>query len=127
MSHRFAAAGANQFANDVRAISALVDGYIPGISSSLSTLEEAVRLLNIPLQQQQQQQQHASTPSGGDEEDDAEVEKNRSTTVVNLKNVTDRVFLDNSEAKKVLEELSIHTLTPANARQILQRRVENAE
>jgi len=104
MSHRFAAAGAAQFMYDVRAISALVERYIPDGSSSLGNLKEALQLLNLPM-------------------DALEGE----TAAMTLKRATDMVFVDNTEAKKVLDELDIHSLTPANARQILQRRVENAE
>ncbi|KAK4218421.1 RINT1-like protein [Rhypophila decipiens] len=119
MSHKFAAAGAQQFANDVHAISALVDGYVPGVSSSLGTLGEALTLLNLPLPLDQH---------SGSAADQQEGEPNNiKTENMDLKIATDRVFLDNSQAKMVLDELSIHALTPANARQILQRRVENAE
>ena len=52
-------------------------------------------------------------------------EENSNT--MTLKNAVDRVFTDNTEAKKVLEELEIESLSPPHARQILQRRVENAE
>jgi hypothetical protein len=44
-----------------------------------------------------------------------------------LKQASDRVFVDNDEARKVLEELQLESLTPQNARYILQRRVENSE
>lgn len=121
MSHRFAASGAQQFTNDVRAISALIDGYIPGISSSLGTLDEALRLLNLPLQQQK-----AGSP-GVDGEEGTRDDTKTASVAVTLQAATDRVFQDNSEAKKVLDELNINNLTPANARQILQRRVENTE
>jgi hypothetical protein len=46
---------------------------------------------------------------------------------MSLQQASNRIFTDNTEAKKVLEELDMETLTPANARQILQRRVENSE
>jgi hypothetical protein len=101
MSHKFTASGAAQFARDVHAIAALVERYIPDGSGSLGSLSDALRLLNLPLEVQE----------GG----------------MSLKRATDRVFTDNAEAKKVLEELEVEALTPANARQILQRRVENAE
>ncbi|KAK4098701.1 hypothetical protein N658DRAFT_499155 [Parathielavia hyrcaniae] len=101
MSHKFTASGAAQFARDVHAISALVERYIPDGSSSLASLGDALRLLNLPLEAQE----------GG----------------MTLKRATDMVFTDNAEAKKVLEALQNDLLTPANARQILQRRVENAE
>ncbi|KAK4124472.1 hypothetical protein N657DRAFT_617703 [Parathielavia appendiculata] len=101
MSHKFTASGAAQFARDVHAISALVERYIPDGSRSLASLVDALRLFNLPLEAQE----------GG----------------MTLKRATDMVFTDNAEAKKVLEELQTDLLTPANARQILQRRVENAE
>ncbi|KAK3985894.1 RINT1-like protein [Cladorrhinum sp. PSN332] len=93
MSHKFTAIGAAQLRHDLRAISSLIERYIPDGSSSLGSLSDALRLLNLD----------------------------------SIKDATDRVFTDNAEAKKLLEELEIDSLTPANARQILQRRVENAE
>ena len=101
MNHKFTASGAAQFMRDVHAISALVEGFIPDGSSSLSSLSDALRLLNLPV----------DVEEGG----------------LSLKRATDMVFTDNSEAKKALDELEVDALTPANARQILQRRVENAE
>lgn len=101
MSHRFTASGAAQFTRDVHAISALIERHIPDGSSSLGSLSDALRLLNLPMEAQD--------------------------GAISLKQATDRVFTDNTEAKKVLDELEIDSLTPANARQILQRRVENAE
>lgn len=102
MSHRFTASGAAQFARDVHAIAALVERFIPDGSSSLGSLSDALRLLNLPVE----------VTEGG---------------AMSLKRATDMVFTDNTEAKKVLDELEIDSLTPANARQIIQRRVENAE
>jgi hypothetical protein len=101
MNHRFTASGAAQFARDVQAIAALVERFIPDGSSSLGSLSDALRLLNLAV----------DAPEGG----------------MSLKRATDMVFTDNAEAKKVLDELEIDSLTPANARQILQRRAENAE
>ncbi|KAK3346774.1 TIP-1 family-domain-containing protein [Lasiosphaeria hispida] len=101
MSHKFTASGAAQFRQDLRAISSLIERYIPDGSSSLGSLSDALQLLNLPV----------------------EVEQG----AVSLRQVTDMVFTDNTEAKKALDQLEINTLTPANARQILQRRVENAE
>ncbi|KAH6615625.1 TIP-1 family-domain-containing protein [Chaetomium sp. MPI-SDFR-AT-0129] len=105
MSHRFTATGAAQFRRDVHAILALIERYIPDGSGALGSLSEALGLLNLPV-----------AVDGQDE-----------GAGISLKRATDRVFTDNTEAKKVLEELEIDSLTAANARQILQRRVENAE
>ncbi|KAK3305802.1 TIP-1 family-domain-containing protein [Chaetomium strumarium] len=101
MGQKFTASGAAQFMRDVQAISVLVERFIPDGSSSLGSLSDALRLLNLPTE----------APEGA----------------MSLKRATDMVFTDNNEAKKVLDELEIDSLTPANARHILQRRVENAE
>ncbi|KAK4203504.1 putative RAD50-interacting protein 1 [Triangularia verruculosa] len=102
MSHKFTGSGAAQLGRDVKAVEAVVERYIPDGSSALGSLGDAVRLLNLPLE-------------GGEEE-------------MTLKRATDMVFTDNVEAKKVLEGVGMEGgLTPANARQILGRRVENAE
>ncbi len=104
MSHRFTAAGAAQLRRDMHAISALVERYIPDGSGALGQgLVDALVLLNLPVD--------ISDGEGG----------------LTLKQATDRVFTDNAEAKKVMDELGVEALTPANARNILQRRVENAE
>lgn len=105
MSHRFTATGAAQFRRDVHAILALIERYIPDGSGALGSLSEALGLLNLPVA----------------------VDRQEEGAGISLKRATDRVFTDNTEAKKVLEELEIDSLTAANARQILQRRVENAE
>ncbi|PKS11227.1 hypothetical protein jhhlp_002988 [Lomentospora prolificans] len=97
----FTALGAAQFTRDLEAICVLIEKAIPGSSSSLGNVLEAAKLLRLPV-----------------------VAKEGS---LSLKEATDRVFTDNTEAKKLLEELGIDILTPANARHILQRRVENAE
>ncbi|KAK3385019.1 TIP-1 family-domain-containing protein [Podospora didyma] len=101
MSQRFTASGAAQFARDTRAISSLVERYIPDGSSSLGSIADALRLLNLPMEAE-----------GG---------------AMSLGRANDMVFTDKNEAKKALDELEIESLTPANARQILQRRVENAD
>ncbi|KAK1476169.1 RINT-1 family protein [Colletotrichum cuscutae] len=101
MRQSFTAFGAAQFTRDVNAISSLVERYIQNGVGSLGSLFDALKLLNLP-----------NEPQEG---------------TLSLKDATDRVFTDNTEAKKLLEELDIDTLTPANARHILQRRVENKE
>ncbi|KXH29708.1 RINT-1 family protein [Colletotrichum nymphaeae SA-01] len=101
MRQSFTAFGAAQFTRDVNAIFSLVERYIQNGVGSLGSLFDALKLLNLP-----------NEPQEG---------------TLSLKDATDRVFTDNTEAKKLLEELDIDTLTPANARHILQRRVENKE
>jgi RAD50-interacting protein 1 len=101
MRHTFTSLGAAQFMRDFNAICSLIERYIPNGLSSLASLHDALRLLTLPV-----------APADGQ---------------VSLKEASDRVFTDNKEAKAVLEQLGIETLTPANARHILQRRVENSE
>lgn len=101
-SQSFTTLGAAQFMRDLQAIFALIERYIPDGSSAMSTLNDGVKLLNLPLEPRQE---------GG----------------VSLKAASDRVFTDNTEAKALLDQLDIDSLSPANARHILQRRVENGE
>lgn len=102
MSQSFTTFGAAQFARDIHAIFALVERYIPDGSAAMTSLAEGVKLLNLPVE----------APEGHG---------------VSLKQASDMVFTDNTTAKKLLEDLEIDSLTPANARHILQRRVENSE
>lgn len=97
----FTTLGAAQFLRDGAAVFALIERYIPSGSSRLETLHEGMRLLSLPVEAEE----------GG----------------MTLKDASDRVFKDNEEARKVLEQLGLTALTPPNARQILQRRVENNE
>lgn len=101
MRQSFTTFGAAQFMRDIHAILSLVERYVPDGPSALLSLHDGIKLLNLPVE-----------PREG---------------VMSLKQASDRVFTDNTEAKKVLQELDIETLTPANARHILQRRVENSE
>ncbi|KAI8964247.1 TIP-1 family-domain-containing protein [Daldinia sp. FL1419] len=101
MAQSFTTLGAAQFARDLEAIASLIDSHIPDGSIALGTLLDGVKLLNLPLE--------------------------ATDGTISLQQASDRVFTDNAEAKKLLTELDIDTLTPANARKILQRRVENSE
>lgn len=97
----FTTLGAAQFAHDCASIFSLVDRFIPNGSAALEALREGLVLLNLP----------ASAEGEG----------------MTLKQASDRAFRDNDEARRVLEELELVALTPLNARQILQKRVENNE
>lgn len=99
----FTARGASQFARDLEAVCATVEQAIPGGSATLAKLQEGILLLALPV----------SRAAGEDG--------------LILKEASDRVFTDKAEAEAVLEELGIEGLEPADARVILQRRVENSE
>ncbi|RYP33753.1 hypothetical protein DL767_004620 [Monosporascus sp. MG133] len=98
MTHSFTTLGAGQFVCDLQAIASLVDRHIADGSAALGMLEEGARILSLPLE-----------PDSG---------------TMSLQQACDRFFTDNTEAKKALEELGVETLTPANARNIVQKRVE---
>jgi hypothetical protein len=76
----------------------------------MDELREGMQLLNLPTK----------PPESSDEGPGG-------NAIITLKTASERAFRDNSEARAVLEELGLQTLSPANARQILQRRVENNE
>ncbi|KAK6084610.1 RINT-1 family protein [Seiridium cupressi] len=99
LRHSFTTLGANRFVGDIQALFSLVDKHIPDGSIAMTQLQEGARLLSLPL-----------------EAEDG----------LTLKLASDRIFTDNFEARRVLEELDIETLEPANARRILQSRVENS-
>ncbi|KAM6518194.1 hypothetical protein FSOLCH5_006966 [Fusarium solani] len=102
LRQNFTTYGATQFRRDGDALVAVVERYIPGGSSTFDSLTEGMRLLSLPVE---------ASEGGG----------------LTLKEASDRVFTDSDEARKVLEELGLNELTPHNARNILQRRVENNE
>ena len=115
MRHSFTGLGAAQFAQDVCAVAALVDAHVPGAgSAALATLEDAARVLSLPLAPGEASAQQGEEDLGAGEE----------KVVMSLRQASDRFFVDNTEAKRALEDLGIDTLTPANARNIVQRRVE---
>lgn len=103
-SNRFTTLGAAQFFRDVQAVFAMVDRYVPDGSAAMAFLSDAVQLLNLPVELPEGQE-------GG----------------MTLKQASDKVFTDNIEARKVLEELGIEVLEPAHARRVLQNRVENSD
>ncbi|KAM0348412.1 hypothetical protein ACHAPU_004384 [Fusarium lateritium] len=102
MRQSFTTYGATQFHRDGVALVAVVERYIPNGSSVLDSLTEGMQLLSLPVE---------AGEAGG----------------LTLKEASDRVFTDNEEARKVLEELNLEGLLPQSARNILQRRVENNE
>jgi len=101
MRYTFTTLGSAQFMRDLDALVALADRYFPAAfgASALGTILEGATVLNLPLK-----------PAEGE---------------MGLQQASDRFFKDNTEAKAALEELGIETLTPAHARQIVQKRAEN--
>ncbi|KAL8404544.1 hypothetical protein RB594_009409 [Gaeumannomyces avenae] len=108
MGHSFTAFGAAQFARDVQAVVSLVERYIPDGSAMLLSVQEGIRLLSLPL----------------DAPEYADGSTTRGQSVITLRQANDRILMDEADARKLLEELGVEMLTLANARHILQRRVE---
>ncbi|KAK2590831.1 hypothetical protein QQS21_011495 [Conoideocrella luteorostrata] len=110
----FTTLGAAQLAHDSNAIASLIERYIPGGSGALDLLREGLQLLNLPT----------ATAGPADPSGDGDA---HAVSGLSLKQASDRAFTNNDEARRVLEELGLESLTPVNARYILQRRVENNE
>lgn len=109
MRQKFTAYGATQFLRDNQAILSVVDRFIPGGSAIMARLRAGVQLLTLPLEVSEEAV--ASGKSAG----------------ITLQEADSRVYIDNEEARKLLEELQLTLLTTQNARDIMQRRVENDE
>lgn len=102
--NKFTTLGAAQFFRDIHAIFAMVDRYIPdGSAGAMAFLSDAAKLLNLPLE--------IGEGEGG----------------ITLKQASDRVFTDGTEARKVLEDLGLEMLEPIHARRILGNRIETSE
>ncbi|KAJ2904561.1 hypothetical protein MKZ38_007760 [Zalerion maritima] len=97
--HNFTTLGAKQLTRDLAALTTLVALHIP--ADHFAVVREGVSLLSLPLE------------AAEDE--------------LNLKDAYDRIFSGNAEAREALGELGLLRLTPTNARNILQRRVEAGE
>lgn len=105
MKHSFTTLGTVQFAHDGQALAAVIERHLPGGSSALEELREAMELLRLPV----------ALPEGS------------ATSGMTLREASERAFTDNDAARGLLEELGLQSLTAVNARHVLQRRVENNE
>ncbi|KAI0196998.1 RINT-1 family protein [Astrocystis sublimbata] len=101
LHQNFTTLGAAQLVRDLQAIYSLVDRHIPDGSLIMRTLQDGARLLNLPVE----------SPDEG----------------ITLHQADDRIYTDNTEAKSLLAELDMESLTPQHARKIIRRRVENSE
>ncbi|CAK7236135.1 hypothetical protein SBRCBS47491_009533 [Sporothrix bragantina] len=109
MANKFTTLGAAQFARDVSAVATTVERLVPLGSTALEGLREGVTLLNLPV----------SVPAAADGEEESDAKSK-----ITLQQANDRIFTDNTEAKKLLHELQLTTLTPPTGRNIIQRRIE---
>jgi hypothetical protein len=108
--HTFSATGAAQIASDVDHLCGVVDSATgpsgqTGVSlQTVKKLSEGLRILCLS----------ASGENASGSEDDA----------LGLWDVEKRLFRDNESARGVLAELEIEKLSEAEARSVLERRVE---
>ena len=112
LRHTFTTLGAAQFQHDGAALFSIIEMYIPGGSGSFDTLRDGMVLLTLPTTANESND--GTTADGNNEP-------------ITLKTATGRAFKDNEEARKLLEQLGLRSLNAANARNILEKRVENSE
>ncbi|MCJ1432553.1 hypothetical protein MMC27_001910 [Xylographa pallens] len=111
MLHKFSASGIAQFTRDLYAFWEVFDRYVaPGQGEiGMRRLREAVELMSMPVKAQE------GTADGGAE---------NSKESIGIWEVEKRIFRDNESAREVLEELGLEVLTEAEARSVLERRIE---
>ncbi|PWY92435.1 RINT-1 family protein [Aspergillus heteromorphus CBS 117.55] len=118
----FSAAGATQFISDMEHLCSVVDialgpaGQTSGSMKVMRKLGEGLVLLGLDSADQK-------VESGGDATQQTE-DGSEQDTRAGLWEVEKRLFKDNESARVVLAELGIETLTEAEARSVLERRVE---
>lgn len=120
--HSFTTLGAKQLVRDLAAISTLIFRFLH--VDRFFKMKEAAMILSLPLQGFSSVL-IAPDVIDGDALDQEILDENPPPPT--LGSVYERVFANNDEARKVLAELKIETLTPSDARKILQRRVEASE
>ena len=115
MRNTFSAAGAAQLISDVNHLCSVVDsalGRVGHAGDSIRTmrkLNEGLLLLGLNAQKQ-----------------DGTEEEGNAVAAAGLWDVEKRLFKDNESAREVLAELDVESLTEAEARTVLERRVEIA-
>jgi RAD50-interacting protein 1 len=130
--HSFSTAGAAQLATDIRAICADIDRYVGSgqAQTAMRRLLEGVTLVGLPVRGEIQRVQPSR--AGDEDEDDVAAwdEPNGDADEVverkqmGLFEVERLVFMDNESARHALELLGMEVLNEADARSVLERRVE---
>lgn len=120
MRHTFSTAGSSQLRSDVDHICGVIDAAVDSHTGQgdaagiIRKLNEGLLLLGLNISEQK--------PQAGDVpvEERIEQEGNR----LSLWEVEKRIFASNENARSVLSELGIETLSESEARAVLERRVE---
>ncbi|MCJ1285788.1 hypothetical protein MMC26_005129 [Xylographa opegraphella] len=111
MLHKFSASGIAQFTRDLYAFWEVFDRYVAHGQgeTGMRRLREAVELMSMPVKAPE-------GPIDGGAEGTKES--------IGIWEVEKRVFRDNESAREVLEVLGFDVLTEAEARSVLERRIE---
>ncbi|OQO08184.1 hypothetical protein B0A48_06978 [Cryoendolithus antarcticus] len=128
----FSAAGATQLTADVTAIISAIDQYSdhPLAQRVMVRLIDGARLLGLPIRGE-----IAVVQDGADDEaaawdevddDDEYTMENETPKQMGLFEAERLVFMDNESARHALERLGLENLSEADARSVLERRVELA-
>ena len=113
MYHNFTTLGSAQLVRDLSSITALVDRFLKR-GHHFARLGEAVLVLSLPVVVGKSDGNREGKEGGG-------------TGSLTLDEVYAGVFASNDAAREVLAKLGVESLTPAEARKVLQRRVESNE
>lgn len=133
--HSFSTAGAAQLKTDVRAICAEIDRYIGTgqVRSPMRKLLEGIELVGLPVKGEVQRVQPSRAGDGIEDDDGAAWEDMNGDTAaaspigkkqMGLFEVERLVFMDNESARHALEQLGLEVLSEADARAVLEKRVE---
>lgn len=116
MRHSFSTAGAAQLKADLNAIGEVLDRWAGSgcAAGGLRKIREGVALLSLPVRSKGAAEEGGE---GGEKTEEGEDE-------MGLWEVEKRVFADNEQARAVLEELGLESLTEAEARAVLGKRIE---
>ncbi|SMR60248.1 unnamed protein product [Zymoseptoria tritici ST99CH_1A5] len=129
----FSTAGATQLTTDMRAVCAGIDKYVGNGQArvGMRKLLEGITLLSLPVRGEIARKQTAkSTDSngddeasawGGEEDGEGEVAQGKQMSLFQAERL---VFMDNEGARYALEQLGLETLSEAEARTVLGKRVE---
>ena len=135
--HSFSTSGATQLGIDVRAVCADLDRYLGNgqAQTGMRRLIEGVTLVGLPVRGEVARELPSRAGPTDDEDDDdgaawgdmddeAVVEAPEEGKRLGLFEVERLVFMDNESARHVLEQLGLEVLNEADARAVLERRVE---
>lgn len=113
MRHNFSTCGVAQFARDLTTVWEVLDNFLgPGQGEiGMRKLREAIQLLGLPV----------IAAKGDDGDDDG---KGNAISTPGLWEAEKRIFRNNESAREVLEQLGLEVLSEAEARSVLERRIE---